>query len=62
MLLSKIANNKGADQTVRMRRLVCACVVLKHPEGRFSRDGAQIIKISFEKNFTKQHVLCLVLV
>ena len=23
------ANNKGADQTVRMRRLVCACVVRK---------------------------------
>ena len=23
------ANDKGADQTVRMRRLVCACVVRK---------------------------------
>ena len=28
-------NNKGADQTVRMRRLVCTYVVLKPPE--FSR-------------------------
>ena len=25
------ANNKGADQTARMRRLVCACVVRKPP-------------------------------
>ena len=29
MILSKKANNKGADQTVRMRRLICACVVRK---------------------------------
>ena len=26
------ANNKGADQTARMRRLVCACVVRKPPK------------------------------
>ena len=29
------ANNKGADQTARMRRLVCACVVRKHPKTGF---------------------------
>ena len=32
MVLSKNANNKGADQTARMRRLVCACVVRKPPK------------------------------
>ena len=36
-------DNKGADQTARMRRLVCACVVLKlAPEDRFSRVEAHI--------------------
>ena len=29
------ANNKGADQTVRMRRLVCACVVRQPPKTGF---------------------------
>ena len=29
------ANNKGADQTARMRRLVCACVVCKPPKTGF---------------------------
>ena len=28
-------NDKGADQTARMRRLVCACVVCKHPKRGF---------------------------
>ena len=28
-------NNKGADQTARMRRLVCACVVRKPPKTGF---------------------------
>ena len=31
----KKANNKGADQTARMRRLVCACVVRKPPKTGF---------------------------
>ena len=31
MLLYKKANNKGADQTAQMRRLVCVCVVRNHP-------------------------------
>ena len=31
----QIANNKGADQTARMRRLVCACVVRKTPKTGF---------------------------
>ena len=29
------ANNKGTDQTARMRRLVCACVVCKPPKTGF---------------------------
>ena len=32
MILSKKANNKGADQSARMRRLVCAFVVHKPPK------------------------------
>ena len=36
------ANNKGTDQTALMRRLVCACVVRKYPEDRFSRIEAQM--------------------
>ena len=28
-------NNKGADQTARMHRLVCACVALKPQEAGF---------------------------
>ena len=30
-------NNKGADQTARMRRLVCVCVVRKPPKTGFLR-------------------------
>ena len=41
MILFK-TNNKGADQTARMRRLVCAFVVCKPPQDRVSRDKAQI--------------------
>ena len=29
------ANNKGADQTARMRRLVCVCVVCNSPKTGF---------------------------
>ena len=36
-------NNKGADQTARMRRLVCDCVVKKKPRRQvFSRRGPYI--------------------
>ena len=35
----QIANNKGADQTARMRRLVCACVVPKQQSHCFSGRG-----------------------
>ena len=37
------ANNKGADQTARMRRLVCACVVRKPPKTVFSRVETQLL-------------------
>ena len=33
-ILHKV-NNKGADQTARMRRLVCPCVVRKPPKTGF---------------------------
>ena len=32
-------NNKGANQTARMRRLVCACVVRKPPKTGFLASG-----------------------
>ena len=35
MILCKKANNKGADQTAWMRRLVCASVVRKPPKTGF---------------------------
>ena len=35
----QIANNKGADQTARMRRLVCAFVVQKQQSQGSSRRG-----------------------
>ena len=35
-------NNKGADQTAQMRRLICAFVV-RIWQNRFSNDGAQFI-------------------
>ena len=35
MILSQKTNNKGADQTGPMRRLVCACVVRKPPKTGF---------------------------
>ena len=37
------ANNKGADQTAWMRRLICALVVRQPP-----KTGAHIITFSFE--------------
>ena len=37
LILSKGANNKGAEQFVRMRRLVCAFVFSQTTEDRFSR-------------------------
>ena len=36
-------NNRGTDQTARMRRLVCTCVVRKTPEDTFSHVEAQIM-------------------
>ena len=35
MILYKKTNYKGADQTARMCRLVCACVVHKPPKTGF---------------------------
>ena len=34
-LINWASNNKGADQTAQMRRLVCACVVRKPPKTGF---------------------------
>ena len=46
MVLSKKANNKGADQTARMRRLVCACVDRKHPKIGFLVSRSSEYKMS----------------
>ena len=35
----QMANNKGADQTARMRRLICAFVVRKHQSQGFPHRG-----------------------
>ena len=43
----KLKNNKGADQTVRMRRLVWAFVVRKHRRQRFSSQEPYIVKLLF---------------
>ena len=42
-------NSKGADQSARMWRLVCACVIHK-PEDRFSRVEAQLIVFYLQKD------------
>ena len=42
LYFSKKAKKIGADQTARMRRLVCACVVRNPPEDRFSRVEAHL--------------------
>ena len=39
-------NNKGADQTARMRRLVCACAIRKPPKTGFLASRALIILIN----------------
>ena len=45
------ANNKGADQSARMRRLVCVCVVRNPRRQVFSRCGPiAISSIAFIKN------------
>ena len=40
----QIANNKGADQTAQMRRLVCAFVVCKQQNHGFSCRGLYDVK------------------
>ena len=45
--LSEKANNKCADQTARMRRLVCACVVCKLPKTGFLVSRSIMIKLFF---------------
>ena len=42
----QIVNNKGADQTARMRRLVCAFVVCKQQSRGFSRWGPYDVETS----------------
>ena len=44
----QIVNNKGADQTARMCRMICRFVV--HMQVRFSRIKAHYILISKNKN------------
>ena len=50
------ANNKGAHQTARMRRLVCACVVRKPSMTGFLASRPNIIEYSMnEKEIKLQH-------
>ena len=46
------ANNKGADQTARMRRLVCACVVRKPPNTGFLASRPKTLSM-FEKQVSR---------
>ena len=41
----QIANNKGADQTAHMRRLVCAFIVRKSQSQGVSRRGPYNVKV-----------------
>ena len=51
------ANNEGADQTARMRRLVCACVVRKPPKTGFltSRPILDYILAGYELESYNNH-------
>ena len=49
MIFYKKTNNKGADRTARMRRLVCACVDRKTPEDRFSHVEAKFLLLCCNK-------------
>ena len=39
-------NNKGADQTARMHRLVCACFVRKPPKTGFLASRPILVQVS----------------
>ena len=53
------ANNKGADQTARMRRLVCACVVRKVPKtGHEAIKLEFILKLDWFPSLIKRHFRC----
>ena len=54
IVLSRQRNSKGADQTARMRRLICAFVV-RIWQNRFSHDGAHMSV--FRNNFTINYLL-----
>ena len=41
----QIANNKGADQAARMRRLICAFVVRKQQSQGFARLGPYDVEV-----------------
>ena len=45
ILLFQISNNKGADQTARMRRLVCAFIVRKEQSQGFSCPGPYDVEV-----------------
>ena len=45
-------NNKGADQTARMRRLVCAFVVRKPPKTGFLASRPILVEIKQTGNIT----------
>ena len=51
------ANNKGADQTARMRRLVCACVVRKPPKTGFLATAPVLFVLCACDDCSKIHFL-----
>ena len=53
-----IASNKGADQTSRMCRLVCACAIRKPPEDRFSHLEANLHSKCLIKSLHEEPVEC----
>ena len=59
MILSKKRKTKGADQTVRMHRLVCALVVRNIPKTGFSHVEAHVMYKKFKtktSNISKTNV------
>ena len=51
------ANNKGADQTARMRRLICAFVVRIWHKLVFSWWGSYIVQLDFWKSQTSEKLI-----
>ena len=57
------ANNKGADQTAQMRRLVCTCVDCHSPKTGFLTSGPILLETSaFSENNTSCYLIFTLLI